>query len=165
MTIEREREGVRDQGDQIRALARIKAREKFYKNQYGDPGTSLEKFKDNYWGQPLNQIVTGKSSFFGYSFPNFVDPTYRFINLRNGRQVDVTHFLVVGTRGILIGTANEIKQLISSPQSAFYPQDLYSNKLGVIFFNSYGALIKQNPNKISLYIYWFLSNPMNINKY
>ena len=34
---------------------------------------------------------------------------------------------------------------------------------GVNFFNSYGPLLQQNPNNISTYIYWFLSNPSNIN--
>jgi hypothetical protein len=75
----------------------------------------------------------------------------------------MTHFLVVGPRGHFMGIVNEVKQLFSHPISAFYPQDLYSNTLGVNFFKSYGHLIQQNPNNISTYIYLFLSNPSNIN--
>jgi hypothetical protein len=35
--------------------------------------------------------------------------------------------------------------------------------LGINFFENYGALIEKNPTKISTYIYWFLSDPENIN--
>jgi hypothetical protein len=123
----------------------------------------LGSFRDHYSGMSLNQIATGESSFLGYKFPNYVDPAYRFVNISNGRQVDMTHFLVVGPRGHFMGIGNEVKQIFSHPESAFYPQDLYSNRLGVNFFNSYGPLLQQNPNNISTYIYWFLSNPSNIN--
>ena len=111
----------------------------------------------------INQIVTGESSFLGYKYPNYIEADYRFINLINGKQVDMTHFLVVGPRGNLLGLCNEVKQVFSSPKSAFYSQDIYSNKLGVNFFNKYSELLKKNPNNISIYIYQFLSNPKSIN--
>jgi hypothetical protein len=134
-----------------------------YQNQYGKTGTSLASFRDHYNGMSLNQIVTGEDSYLGYKFPNFIESPYQFVNLSNGRQVDMIHFLVVGPRGHFMGIINEIKQIFTSPVSAFYPQDIYSNILGVNFFNSYGPLLQQNPDKISTYIYWFLSNPSNIN--
>jgi hypothetical protein len=69
--------------------------------------------------------------------------------------------MVVGRRGYMLGYVNEIKQALSFSSSAFYPQDLYSNKLGINFFDRYGRSIQQNPTKISEYINWYLSNPDN----
>lgn len=55
---------------------------------------------------------------------------------------------------------NEVKQtIIGNFKSAFNPQDIYSNILGINFFNSYGGLIKINPTQISNYIYKFLTDP------
>lgn len=71
------------------------------------------------------------------------------------------HFMVVGRRGHVLGVANEVKQALSFSKSAFYPQDLYSNKLGVNFFNRYESVIQQNPTRISEYMQWFLTNPDN----
>jgi hypothetical protein len=62
-----------------------------------------------------------------------------------------------------MGAAKETQQFLSgSSKSAFYPQDIYSNYLGTQFFNTYQDLINVDPNRISEYIYWFLSNPDNL---
>jgi hypothetical protein len=61
-----------------------------------------------------------------------------------------------------MGTLNEIKQLLDAPKSAFYPQDLYSNRMGVKFFHQYNEQIKRNPQKIADYIYEFFTNPLNL---
>ena len=86
---------------------------------------------------------------------------FRFIKIGNEREVDMIHFMVVGRRGHFMGMANEFKQALSFSKSAFYPQDIYSNKLGVDVFNKYDAKIQKNPKKISEYIHRFLSNPDN----
>jgi hypothetical protein len=85
----------------------------------------------------------------------------RFVKLANGKEVDMIHFMVVGRSGHLLGIANEIQQAFRLKSSAFNPQDLYSNKLGVNFFDRYSPLIQQNPSRTSEYIYWYLSNPNN----
>ncbi len=132
-----------------------------YGNQYGNPSATLEQFSNNYKGKTENQIVFGQSSFLGYNFPNDINKKFRFVSIGNGREVDMIHFMVVGRRGYLLGYANEIKQALSFSSSAFYPHDLYSNKLGINFFDRYGPSIQQNPTKISEYINWYLSNPEN----
>jgi hypothetical protein len=132
-----------------------------YVNQYGNPSATLEQFTNNYKGRTENQIVFGQSSFLGYKFPNDINKKYRFVSIGNGREVDMIHFMVVGRRGYMLGYVNEIKQALSFSSSAFYPQDLYSNKLGINFFDRYGRSIQQNPTKISEYINWYLSNPDN----
>jgi hypothetical protein len=132
-----------------------------YTNQYGKSAISLSQFNSEYSGCYENEIITGQSSKFGYTFPNKIAGNGSFVKLGNGREVDITHFMVVGRRGHLMGIANEITQI--GTNSFFYQQDLYSNRLGVNFFNSYGSLINQNPSMISTYMYWFLSNPSNIN--
>ena len=135
--------------------------DEYYNNQYGNPSASLDEFASYYKGKTENQIVFGQSSFLGYKFPNDINKQFRFVKIGNGREVDMIHFMVVGRRGSLLGYANEIKQALSFSSSAFYPQDLYSNKLGINFFNRYGTSIQQNPTKISEYIDWYLSNPDN----
>jgi hypothetical protein len=67
--------------------------------------------------------------------------------------------MVVGRAGHALGLANEIQQLFRGKSSAFNPQDLYSNYLGVKFFDQYGTQIQQNPTNISNYIFNFLSDP------
>ncbi len=131
-----------------------------YKNQYGKPSISLDDFRSEYNGKQENQIITGQSSKFGYSFPNKIAGNGSFVQLGNGREADMTHFMVVGRRGYTMGFINELTQI--GTKSFFYPQDLYSNKLGINFFNTYSPLIQQKPNRISEYIYWYLSNPTNL---
>lgn len=132
-----------------------------YTNQYGKSAISLSQFHSEYVGCNENEIITGQSTKFGYIFPNKIAGNGAYVKLENGREIDMIHFMVVGRRGHFMGTVNEISQI--GTKSFFYPQDLYSNRLGVNFFKSYGALINQNPSMISTYMYWFLSNPINTN--
>lgn len=132
-----------------------------YKNQYGKKPITLDQFRAEYNGCTESEIITGEASKFGYTFPNRIDGNGSFVTLDNGREVDMTHFFVVGRRGFLMGIANELTQI--GTQSFFYNQDLYSNELGIKFFDNYSKYINQNPTRISEYIYWYLSNPVNIN--
>ncbi len=128
-------------------------------NQYGKKSITLKQFQSEYAGCLESEIIGGQSSKFGYTFPNKILGNGSFVLLNNGDEVDMTHFMVVGRRGEFMGVINEITQIGTS--SFFYGQDLYSNKLGVNFFTRYDEVIKQNPIRISEYIYWFLSNPEN----
>jgi RHS repeat-associated protein len=51
--------------------------------------------------------------------------------------IDMRHFLVIGLQGEWIGLAAELSQIIGDPESAFDPQDFYSNALGVEFFRDF----------------------------
>ena len=52
--------------------------------------------------------------------------------------IDMRHFLVIGEKGELFGLAVEIAQFLGGyHQSAFDPQDFYSNALGAEFFRTY----------------------------
>lgn len=133
-----------------------------YHNQYGKSAITLDQFKKDYANKTEDQIVIGKSSFLGYEFPNNISGKGQFITLPNGSELDMVHFMVVGRRGKFLGYMNETKQIFTSYQSAFYSQDLYSNRLGVNFFERYGDSIDKNPQDISDYIYEFLSDPANI---
>jgi hypothetical protein len=130
---------------------------------YGVLETKLTgaKFAKEYRGKTENEIMIGKESKFGFAFPNRVSKKGSQIILDNGKKVDMKHFMVVGRKGHVMGIVNELSQ-IGTP-SFFSSEDLYSNKLGINFFENYGALIEKNPTKISTYIYWFLSDPENIN--
>lgn len=125
----------------------------------GNETATLNEFRTFYKGKDLSRILTNETSFLGiHYFQDLSNKKLRFITLQNGREVDMTHFLVVGQKGGVLGLGNELQQLARGKKSAFYPQDLYSNKLGIEFFSGYSDLIKQNPNMISDYIYEFLKN-------
>ena len=126
----------------------------------GEGNITPEQFQDAYSGMTESQIMTGNSSFLGYNYPNDMsNPNTRFVMLANGKEVDMIHFMVVGRAGHELGFANEFHQLIRGKASAFNPQDLYSNRLGVYFFRAYGAQLHQNPTQISNYIRQYLTNP------
>ncbi len=137
-------------------------RPQIYKNQYGDPSTTLRNFQQHYANKTENDIVFGKKSFLWITYPNDMNREFRFVTLSNGSEVDMIHFMVVGRRGMLMGLGNEILQGLKNSHSAFDPQDFYSNQLGIKFFKSYNKLISKNPTKIADYIYEFLSNADNI---
>jgi|GEM_PF-4800488 len=125
----------------------------------GEGSISSEQFRDTYAGMTEGEIMRGESSFFGYKYPNrMADKSTRFVMLPNGKEVDMIHFMVVGRAGHVLGFANEVQQAIQFSNSAFNPQDLYSNKLGINFFRSYAPLIKQNPTQISNYIHQYLNS-------
>jgi hypothetical protein len=128
----------------------------------GEGNISPSQFNNSYSGYTESQITKGNSSFLGYHYPNDMsNKGTRFVKLSNGKEVDMIHFMVVGRSGHLLGIANEIQQAFRLKSSAFNPQDLYSNILGVNFFDRYSPLIQQNPTRTSEYIYWYLSNPLN----
>ena len=128
-----------------------------YKNQYNKKAIDLESFLIEYKNKTKDEILSGKSTKFGYSFPNKINGSAQFIKLPNDKELDFTHFMVVGERGEFLGLINELTQL--GTKSFFYKQDLYSNDLGIKFFREYGDKIQKNPNLISLYIFDFLKNP------
>jgi hypothetical protein len=140
-----------------------------YVNQYSTRPRKVNEFMQRFEGMTYNEIMIGKSSFLGIEYPNRMSFTgFNFIYdpLNPGVQIDMIHFMVVGKKGVMMGAANELQQWIqgvfgnkSALKSAFHPQDLYSNRLGVEFFNKYGALIDQTPTKISKYIGEFLNDP------
>jgi hypothetical protein len=133
---------------------------KYLKNQYGDPAISIKEFCAVYSGCTETEIITGESSKFGYKFPNRMGVKgTAFVTLNTGDEIDMIHFMVVGRRGLLMGAINEFSQL--GTKSHQYPQDTYSNKLGVNFFNKYSTQLNNNPAKISKYIGWYLTNPKN----
>ncbi len=123
-----------------------------YQNQYNDPVVDIDEFVQHHEGKTEDKIIYGESRIFGYSFPNNTDEGFRFVRLKNGKEVDIIHFFVVGRRGHLLGTINEAQQVFRNYNSAFYPQDIYSNELGIQFFRAFNNQIKQNPEKISEYI-------------
>jgi RHS repeat-associated protein len=68
-----------------------------------------------------------------------------------GRVIDMRHFFVVGHEGPLAGYAVETFQLFGMRDSAFHPQDLFSNRLGFEFYRRYftgdsmtGILVARN---------------------
>lgn len=145
-------------------------------SQYGagEGNISSGMFNDIYSGMTADEIMTGSSSFLGYRYPNDMRfKNTRFVLLPNRKEVDMIHFMVVGQRGHLLGLVNEMQQKVRFKSSAFNPQDLYSNIIGVDFFRTYNSLIVNNPTQISDYIYqyfnsstvrdhsatWFLINP------
>lgn len=139
-------------------------KESLYRNQYGSKDViSLEEFKARYANCTEQEIIGGEMKVLGQSYPNKMNNGGGFVTLPNKREADMVHFFVVGRAGEFKGTMNEIKQMFSAPKSAFYPQDLYSNKLGVNFFKSYASLLMRNPKMISQYIFNYLSNPKVIN--
>ena len=147
---------------EIRESARLskqKARnEEYYVANEGN--ITPDEFKRIYTGKTENQITKGRSSFLGYEYPNdMASKNSRFVMLENGKEVDMIHFMVVGRAGHTLGYANELQQFVRGKASGFNPQDLYSNKLGVDFFESYGSQINQNPTQISNYISEYLTNP------
>jgi hypothetical protein len=126
----------------------------------GEGNISPDQFRDIYSGKTESQIMRGESSFLGYKYPNrMADKSTRFVMLANGKEVDMIHFMVVGRAGHVLGFANEVQQAFQFSKSAFNPQDLYSNQLGVNFFRAYGTQINQNPTQISNYIYQYFNNP------
>jgi len=137
-----------------------------YQNQYGNQSTTPRNFANRFKGLTYQQIIVGDLGIPHLHVPNKINQEkngpYSFVDLSNGKQVDMVHFLVVGRLGHLMGTLNEIKQTFDAPKSAFYPQDLYSNRMGVKFFTEYGDKIGQNPTMIADYIYEFLTNPLNL---
>jgi len=142
---------------------------KRYVNQYGKTPRTVDDFAERFGGMTFDQIMLGNQSFLGVKFPNrLADSRFGFIwdPLQNDKQIDMIHFLVVGKKGVMMGAVNELKQLIQgvlgdkhAMNSAFHPQDLYSNRLGVEFFQKYQELIEQNPTKLANYIEQFLKNP------
>jgi hypothetical protein len=69
------------------------------------------------------------------------EKNYRYVKdpySKDGSVIDMTHFLVVGTYGEFIpGLVNEILQAKINSDSAFHPQDFYSNNLGDKFYQEY----------------------------
>jgi hypothetical protein len=126
--------------------------DEYYQNQYGHPHATLKEFYEFYKGKTENEIVFGESSFLGYKYPNDIDKRFRFLSLVNGKEVDMIHFMVVRRRGYWMGISNEFKQLLTFSSSAFYPQDLYSNQLGLTFFFYYDSAILKHPIRIAEYI-------------
>jgi len=130
----------------------------------GEGNISSGQFRDAYSGMTESQIMIGNSSFLGYNYPNDMsNPNTRFVMLANGNEVDMIHFMVVGRAGHALGFANELQQFARGKASGFNPQDLYSNRLGVNFFRSYGSQINQNPGQISNYIYQYFNSPGVLN--
>jgi hypothetical protein len=123
-----------------------------YVNQYSKRPRKVDDFVRRFEGMTFNEIMIGESSFMGIKYPNRISYTgYDFIYdpLNPGVQIDMIHFMVVGKKGVAMGAANELQQWFqglfgnkSAKNSAFHPQDLYSNRLGVEFFNKYGILIE-----------------------
>ena len=137
-------------------------KEKSYRNKHNIKATTLDEFAEFYKGKTENQIITGEKSILGYKYPFNIDKRFRFVKIGNGREIDMIHFFVVGRRGHIMGMFNEIQQLINlNWDSAFYPQDFYSNHLGVKFFEQYSNEIKLAPFLISYFIKIFLNNPNN----
>ncbi len=144
---------------------------KDYGNQYNTRPRNVQDFVKRFEGMTYEEIMLGESSFLGIKYPNrLADARFGFVrdpqSPGSGREVDMIHFLVVGKKGVLMGAANEFQQWVqgvfgngSAMKSAFHPQDLYSNRLGVEFFQRYNDLIEQNPTKISEYIGQFLNDP------
>jgi hypothetical protein len=152
-------------------FAHKKEEEDPYRNQYDKKSTTPRNFRNHFRGRTYEEIITGELVLRGLPIlgdvasgvPNSVaPPPYDFIDLSNGKQVDMVHFLAVGRRGHLAGTAMEIYQLVRNPKSSFHAQDLYSNRLGSNFFRQYADKLAISPNRIADYIYEFLSNPNNI---
>ncbi|WP_026776313.1 RHS repeat-associated core domain-containing protein [Polaribacter sp. Hel_I_88] len=129
-------------------------KEEKYKDSNGNTISSIEAFRIQHSGKVESEIIYGESRIpiIGYKHPNDTDKNYRFVQLKNGKQVDMIHFFVVGRRGHLLGFAKEIQQFVMGSKSAFNPQDVYSNELGIQFFKSFDDLLKDNPDKISEYI-------------
>ena len=126
----------------------------------GEGNISPSQFRDIYEGKTEGQIMIGESTFLGYKYPNnMADKSTRFVMLSNGKEVDMIHFMVVGRAGHILGIGNEFQQFVRGKASGFNPQDLYSNKLGVNFFNNYHLKIDQSPSQISNYIFQYLTNP------
>jgi hypothetical protein len=123
----------------------------------GNPFVSLEEFRDIYKGKIETEMTKEISDKIIFKHPtDMVNPKTRFVQLRNGKEVDMVHFMVVGRLGIPMGYINEIQQYARGKDSGFNPQDLYSNRLGVQFFEKYAKKIKNQPHKIADFIYEFL---------
>jgi hypothetical protein len=130
----------------------------------GEGNITPTQFANIYSGKTENQIMTGNSSFLGYNYPNdMANRNTRFVMLGNGKEVDMIHFMVVGRAGHALGFANELQQGVRLKSSAFNPQDIYSNILGVKFFNAYGSQISKNPTQISNYINQYFNSPGVLN--
>lgn len=124
----------------------------------GKPFISPEQFRDIYKGKLESEMTkTPSDIIFPKHNTDMVDERTRFVRLRNGKEVDMVHFMVVGRLGIPLGYVNEIQQFARGKSTGFNPQDLYSNRLGVQFFDQYARKIQYQPHKISDFIYEFLN--------
>jgi hypothetical protein len=119
----------------------------------------LEEFVQRFTGKTYNEIMRGKKRFLWLDWETIIaDPEFQFVvdPLNPENEIDMIHFLVVGQLGLIYGYLNELQQYGS--KSAFYPQDLRSNSLGIKFYNNYWEKIRTNPTEIVNYIQEFLTN-------
>jgi RHS repeat-associated protein len=84
--------------------------------------------------------------------------------LFDGAVIDMKHFFVVGqSSGEFMGYLNEVQQdffgiFNGANPSAWNPQDLYSNALGVSFFEKYHFQLNSNPRSMVHYMQEFLND-------
>lgn len=127
-----------------------------------EPGISPEQFRDIYSGKTIDGMLQFQDGSYAAQngFRSAMSGGYetRYVNLPNGQQVDMVHFLEFGDEGYITGYIAEYAQSYNDQfsSSAFQPNDYYSNDLGIRFYFNYGGKVKRNPTKAAEYIYEFL---------
>lgn len=110
-----------DPSDPLHANSRFAISPEEFESKYGNTDVS----NISYDGTALLDSKSGGPS------PRYVtDP-------KTGYVIDMRHFIKVGQRGELFGDYGEFSQRNEWPNSAYHPQDLFSNKLGVKFFSEH----------------------------
>lgn len=125
----------------------------------GQAAITPREFYELHKGKTEDMITKGRTDRVVLSHPNdMANPKARFVRLANGKEVDMIHFMVVGRLGYTLGYMNETQQWIRRKESGFNKYDLYSNKLGIEFFQQYGDILEVKPEMVSFYIYQYLEN-------
>ncbi|MEM9820311.1 MAG: RHS repeat-associated core domain-containing protein [Bacteroidota bacterium] len=96
---------------------------------------TVDEFAERYDGSSLvdikyegTELVESESG--GFNARYVTDP-------KTGYVIDMKHFLKAGEHSKFLGDFIEWTQRNAHPNSAYHPQDLYSNALGIKFFNAH----------------------------
>jgi hypothetical protein len=100
-------------------------------------------------------------SWFGSSQPG--GPEIRYVQdpLNPNAVIDFRHLLIIRNYGEFLGNSFELFQWATGQKSGGNYQDYYSNVLGYGFYQRYGPLLKQNPERFVEYLDSYLHNPAN----
>lgn len=150
-----------------------------YWGQIGDfLGSGIDHYRDSVtWdefkkinqGKSFSELANEKHSGTIITERGGPDSDYRYVldpSVKN-RVIDMRHALVIGSYGQLNGLLTEIGQVVFGYwDSAFQPQDFYSNKVGEGFFDVIKSeALKFESNIRGLYIHNALNKNNFINNY
>ena len=117
--------------------------------RHSDEAISLSKFRSRNKGINRESLINQRGRANGGLVAAGPDDRYIFDPLNKEAVIDLAHMLVVGREGKTIGNLNEHWQALRGRfDTAYDPQDYYSNDLGYKFYNYLDSQIQIRAQEI-----------------